>query len=127
MKNGGVAVIGIGEADTQDKVTEAVKQALINPLLDVDYQGATGALIHVTCGPDLKLEEFDVIGRTVSESLSPDAQVIIGARISKEFTGKVRVITIMTGVQSPYVLGRADDLNSTPQREMSDLGIEMWK
>jgi cell division protein FtsZ len=95
MKEGGVAVIGIGEDNSTDRVNEAVKQALTHPLLDVDYVGASGALIHVTCGSDLKLEEFDHIGRIVSENLSPEAQVIIGARISKEFTGKVRVITIL--------------------------------
>ena len=128
MKNGGVAVIGIGEADTQDRVSEAVKQALTHPLLDVDYKGATGALVHVTCGPDLKLEEFDHIGRIVSENLSNEAQVIIGARISKEFTGKVRVITIMTGVKSPYVLGHEVETRAMPvQKEMSDLGIEVWR
>ena len=128
MKDGGVAVIGIGEADTQNKVSEAVQQALTHPLLDVDYKGATGALIHVTCGPDLKLEEFDVIGRTVSENLSPDAQVIIGARISKEFTGRVRVITIMTGVKSPYVLGKHVEKEYIPvSKEVSDLGIEVWR
>jgi len=128
MKDGGVSVIGIGEADTQDRVMEAVKQALTHPLLDVDYRGASGALIHVTCGPDLKLEEFDVIGRAVSENLSPDAQVIIGARISKEFTGKVRVITIMTGVSSPYVLGRSVEEKYLPvSKEMSDLGIEVLR
>jgi len=127
MKNGGVAVIGIGEADTQDRVNEAVKQALTHPLLDVDYKGASGALIHVTCGPDLKLEEFDNIGRIVTENLSPDAQVIIGARIDKNFTGKVRVITIMTGVHSPYVLGRGNESSTVPAgRQMSDLGIEVW-
>jgi cell division protein FtsZ len=127
MKNGDVAVIGIGENDTTNRVNEAVQQALTHPLLDVDYRGATGALIHVTCGPDLKLEEFDQIGRIVSENLSPDAQVIIGARISKEFTGRVRVITIMTGVKSPYVLGRAVEQHSMPaSREMSDLGIEIF-
>lgn len=126
MKNGGVAVIGIGESDAQDRVNEAVKQALTHPLLDVDYAGATGALIHITCGPDLKLEEFDVIGRAVSENLSPDAQVIIGARISKDFVGKVRVITIMTGVNSPYVLGKHIDEQALPvSKEMSDLGIEV--
>ncbi|MFH1608020.1 MAG: cell division protein FtsZ, partial [archaeon] len=103
MKDGGVAVIGIGEADTADRVNEAVRQALTHPLLDVDYHGATGALIHITCGPDFKLDEFDTVGRAVSENLSPEAQVIIGARISKDFAGKVRVITIMTGVKSPYV------------------------
>ncbi|MDP7520664.1 MAG: cell division protein FtsZ [Candidatus Pacearchaeota archaeon] len=128
MKNGGVAVIGIGENDSQDRVNEAVKQALTHPLLDVDYKGATGALIHVTCGPDLKLEEFDVIGRTVSENLSPEAQVIIGARISKDFSGKVRVITIMTGVKSPYVLGKATEDQALPMsKEVSDLGIEVLR
>jgi cell division protein FtsZ len=130
MKNGGVAVIGIGESDSSShRVTEAVQQALTNPLLDVDYKGATGALIHVTCGPDLKLEEFDQIGRTVSENLNADANVIIGARINKEFQGKVRVITIMTGVKSPYVLGRETaEMQAGPAvKEMSDLGIEMWR
>ncbi len=128
MKNGGVAVIGIGEANTQDRVNEAVRQALTHPLLDVDYKGATGALIHITCGPDLKLEEFDVIGRSVSENLSPDAQVIIGARISKDFIGRVRVITIMTGVHSPYVLGKNFEDTSVPiSKDFSDLGIEVWR
>ena len=114
MKNGDVAVIGIGESDTQSRVDEAVRQALTHPLLDVDYKGATGALIHITGGPDLKLEEFDNIGRLVTENLSPEAQVIIGARINKEFAGKVRVITIMTGVKSPYVLGKPLMESSVP-------------
>ena len=126
MKNGGVAVIGIGESDATDRVTEAVNQALTHPLLDVDYKGATGALIHITCGPDLKLEEFDIIGKLVAENLSPDAQVIIGARISKDFIGRVRVITIMTGVKSPYVLGRNLENHAIPRaKELSDLGIEV--
>ena len=128
MRGGNMAVIGIGEDNSSERVTQAVKQALTHPLLDVDYQGATGALIHVTCGPDLKLEEFDAIGRTVSENLSPEAQVIIGARISKDFVGKVRVITIMTGVKSPYVMGRSMDDNSQPvAKDISDLGIEVWR
>jgi len=128
MKNGNMAVIGIGEADTQDRVGEAVKQALTHPLLDVDYQGATGALIHITCGPDLKLEEFDLIGRLVSENLSSEAQVIIGARINKDFVGKVRVITIMTGVKSPYVLGKSGEDQTLPiSKEISDLGIEVLR
>jgi len=128
MKNGGVAVIGIGESDATDRVTEAVKQALTHPLLDVDYQGASGALIHITCGPDLKLEEFDIIGRLVSENLSNDAQVIIGARISKDFQGKVRVITIMTGVKSPYVLGKQEEEHHERRvsGRMNDLGIDYF-
>ena len=127
MKSGGVAVIGIGESDTGNRVAEAVQQALTHPLLDVDYKGATGALIHITCGPDLKLEEFDLVGRTISDNLSPDANVIIGARINKEFTGKVRVITIMTGVHSPYVMGKEmEEHRNVASRSISDLGIEIF-
>ena len=111
------------------RVEEAVKQALTHPLLDVDYRGATGALIHITCGPDFKLEEFSGVGELVTENLSQDAQVIIGARINKEFQNKVRVITIITGVKSPYVIGRkvSAEKSYQPSSEMSDLGIEVFR
>jgi cell division protein FtsZ len=127
MKKGEVAVIGIGEADSSDRVNEAVRQALTHPLLDVDYKGATGALIHITCGADMKLEEFSEIGKQVTENIAPEAQVIIGARINKDFEGKVRVITIMTGVHSPYILGkqRLTDYEAESNREFSELGIEV--
>ena len=114
--------------DSSMRVDEAVKQALTHPLLDVDYRGATGALIHITCGPDFKLDEFSGIGSLVTENLSPEAQVIIGARIDKGFGNKVRVITIMTGVKSPYILGKEMPMNNAePSREMSDLGIEVFR
>jgi len=128
MKNGDVAVIGVGESDTTSRVDEAVRQALTQPLLDVDYRGATGALIHITCGPDFKLEEFAGVGELVTENISTDAQVIIGARVNKEFANKVRVITIMTGVKSPYVLGRyEEDTQQSIAPAMSDLGIEVFR
>lgn len=127
MKNGDVSCIGIGESDTQNRVEEAVKQALSHPLLDIDYKGATGALIHVICGEDLKLEELNNIGQLVTENLSPDAQVILGARINKDFKGRVRVITIVTGVKSPYVLGHSRHSESTPIPVMSDLGVEFMR
>ena len=128
MKNGEVAVIGVGESDTTARVDEAVRQALTHPLLDVDYHGATGALIHITCGPDFKLEEFAGVGELVTENISPEAQVIIGARVNREFANKVRVITIMTGVKSPYIMGRnlEERKVSSNKPQMSDLGIEFY-
>jgi cell division protein FtsZ len=126
MKGGDVAVIGVGESDTTARVDEAVRQALTHPLLDVDYKNASGALIHITCGPDFKLEEFSGVGELVTENVSADAQVIIGARINKDFANKVRVITIMTGVKSPYVLGRHLEEQQSAKPQMSDLGIEFY-
>jgi cell division protein FtsZ len=63
----------------------------------------------------------------VTENLNPEANVIIGARINKEFAGKVRVITIMTGVKSPFVLGKPIMQSSVPSLEMSELGIEVLR
>lgn len=127
MHSGKVAVVGIGESDTSNKVQEAVNQALTHPLLDIDYKGATGALINVTCGDDLKLEELTKITSAVSQNLANDAQVIFGARVDPKFNGKVRVITIVTGVSSPYVLGKPIESEMAPQLEMSELGIEVFR
>jgi cell division protein FtsZ len=128
MKDSGVSVIGIGESDTEKKVEEAVKRALSNPLLDVNYDGATGALIHITGGEDLTLDEVSKVGDMVSSSLDPDAQVIWGARISDDMNGKLRVMTIITGVKSPYVLGNVDKSQQSQEdanRMSNELGIEI--
>ncbi len=127
MRNGDVAIIGVGQSDTQNRVEEAVRQALMHPLLDIDYRGATGALIHVTCGEDCKLEELNSIGELITSNLAPDAQVILGARIDKSFKGKVRVITIITGVKSPYILGKPKSNIAEIKPETSELGITVFK
>jgi cell division protein FtsZ len=130
MQDGGVSVIGIGESDSSGRVEEAVHRALTNPLLDISYEGATGALIHITGGEDLLLEDVDKIGQIVTKSLDPDANVIWGARIDPNMDNKLRVMTIITGVTSPYVLGKVDRLKEKVEQaaKMSkELGIDMLK
>jgi len=105
MKSGGVATIGIGESDTSDRAVEAVSRALAHPLLDVDYTGATGALIQIIGGEDMKLDEINKVGETVAQNMDPSATVMWGARINPELNGKIQVITIITGVKSPYIIG----------------------
>ncbi len=127
MTNGGVAAIGVGSSDTNNKVEESVKGALSNPLLDISYAGATGALIHVTGGPDMTLEEISRVGELVTESLDADANVIWGARVDEGMKGKMTVMTIITGVNSPWILGKVDHGQpSTQAQAMSEeLGIEI--
>ena len=122
---GGVAAIGVGESNSSDRARDAITRALENPLLEVDYTGAQGALVHITGGPDLRLDEVNLIGETVSQYLDPSAQVFWGARILPEFEGKVQVIVIVTGVKSPYILGPVS--YETPvSREISQaLGIDI--
>lgn len=127
MSNGDVSVIGIGESGSEHRVQEATRRALTNPLLDVDYRGATGALIHIAGGEDLRLEEVTKIGEMITAALDLDANVIWGARIEAGMEGKLRVMTIITGVNSPYVLGKATQktVAQNAQRMSRELGIEM--
>lgn len=126
MHSGGVAAVGFGESDTKNRAEEAVVKAMTNPLLEVNYEGGTGALVHITGGSDLKLDEVNLIGEYVSKQLDPDAQVIWGARINPDFKGKLRVITIVTGVQSPYILGPVAKQEQAERKDFSqELGIPM--
>ncbi|MFQ5815040.1 MAG: cell division protein FtsZ [Candidatus Hydrothermarchaeaceae archaeon] len=113
----GIAMIGLGESDTRNRAEEAVQHALENPLLDVDYRGATGALVHIIGGEDLTLAEANHIGEIATSYLRDDANVIWGARISPEYNGKVEVMVIMTGVHSPDIVGPSDDI-TIPQRDI---------
>lgn len=105
MGCGGVAVMLVGEARNQDRGDSVVRAALNHPLLDVDYRGATGCLVHITGGPDLTLSEAEEVAEALTYELDDRANVIWGARINKEYEGRVRVMAIMTGVQSAQILG----------------------
>ena len=126
MTDGGVCAIGVGESDSEQKVEEATRRALTNPLLDVSYKGSTGALIHVEGGPDLTLDDVSRVGDMVTEALDRDANVIWGARINDAMTGKLRIMTIIAGVNSPYILGKVDHskLSQASVRMGQELGIE---
>jgi cell division protein FtsZ len=124
MTNGGVAAIGVGQSDTNNKVEEAVHMALSNPLLDINYDGATGAIIQIVGGPDMLLDDVEKIGNMITEKMDADANVIWGARIQDEMKGKLTVMTIITGVKSPWILGKVEEQEQ--KKELSyALGIEM--
>ncbi len=125
MGNGGVALIGVGEADGEGRAQEAVEKAIHNPLLDVDVGGATGALINVSGGADMTLDEARKIVESVSESLDDDARIIWGAQISEDLTGVIRALLIITGVKSSQIFGPKKKISKEKQKEIeTELGIE---
>ena len=117
MNQGGVAVMLVGETQDKNKTDEVVRDAMNHPLLDVDYRGASGGLVHITGGPDLTLKEAEGIANNITERLEASANVIWGARIRDEYKGKVRVMAIMTGVQSAQVLGPSTQRQADLSRE----------
>ncbi|MBN3037049.1 MAG: cell division protein FtsZ [Candidatus Diapherotrites archaeon] len=117
MTGGGVSVISVGEAKGNNRVQEAVNSTLKNSLLDVDYRGAKGVLIHVTGGPDLTLGEVNEIGQGLTDAIDPNATVIWGSRVLPEYEGMVEVIGIFTGVHSAHIKGAAASAASDNEKK----------
>lgn len=105
MGHGGASFMIVGEGNLRDGPERIVRSALKNPLLDVDYRGAGACLLHLTGGPDLTLKEAAAIAGSLTQELDPGANVIWGARIRRDFKGKVRLMAIISGVRSAQVLG----------------------
>jgi cell division protein FtsZ len=103
MRDGGLAMIGTGDSDGEDRAIEAVERALNNPLLDVDIDGAKGALINVSGGTDITIKECQEIVETIATRLNTDAKIIWGAQIVKELGETIRAMVIVTGVNSPQL------------------------
>jgi cell division protein FtsZ len=109
MKGAGVAMIGLGEGEDEDKVEEAVTGAINSPLIDVDINGASGALIAVTGGEDMTVSEAEKVAEIIQSKLSPNARIIWGASIDPALENKMRVMVVVTGVKSKYVLGHKEN------------------
>lgn len=106
MTNGGVAMIGMGEADGEEKAKESVTKALRSPLLDVDVSGATSALVNVVGGQDMTITDAETVVDEVYQRINPDARIIWGAQIDPNLEGTLRTMLVVTGVSSPQILGR---------------------
>ncbi len=110
MSGGDVGMIAVGTGKGTNKVEDAVKGVVENKLLDVDYSGAKGALLHIAGGPDLTLGDAIAAGEKITEQMDPHASVKWGARLVPEYEGKLEVTAIVTGVTSPHITGRQNAL-----------------
>jgi cell division protein FtsZ len=117
MERGGVAMIGMGESDSEDKAADSVKKAIRSPLLDVDISGATAALVNVVGGPDMTMAEAEGVVQEVYNRVDPNARIIWGAQIDPEMQNKMRTLLVVTGVRSPQIYGRNEKLTPKVQQQ----------
>jgi len=125
MGKGGVALIGVGESDTDNRALEAVEKAINYPLLSVDIKEANGALINISGSSSMTLDEARRVVEAVTEKIDTDAKVIWGAQIYEDMEQTLRIKLIITGVNSEQIFGTGDNLSDRKKKEISDeLGIE---
>src|SRR5437016_2853068 len=100
LQSGGTSTVFYGENEDHDP-DRLVRDTLDNQLLEVDYRGANGALIHISAGPGLPLRTAHEVVEGLTAAMRPEANVIFGVRVDRKYRGILRVLVIMTGVRSP--------------------------
>ncbi len=99
MSEMGMAMMGSGKAQGEERAKIAAEAAISSPLLeDVNLSGARGILVNITAGMDLSIGEFDEVGTTVKEFASENATVVVGTVIDPEMSGDIRVTIVATGL-----------------------------
>ncbi len=106
MSQGDVGMIAVGSGKGNNKVEDAVRGVMENRLLDVDFTGAKGAILHIAGGADLTLGDAIRAGEMITDQMDPQANVKWGARLIPDYDGKLEICAIVTGVKSPQILGR---------------------
>lgn len=119
MKRGGVALIGLGEAEGDNKAVDAITEALNSPLLEVDITEATGALVNVTGGNDMTLREAEKVVEEIYSKIDKNARIIWGTTIDPTMKKSIRAMLVITGVKSKQIIGPTQR-----SREEKEFGID---
>ena len=105
MEKGDVAIVGMGKATGSNQVEDAAFDALNHLMLDVDFHGADGALIHVSGGNEMSLSQAVHAAEAITDKIQDDAMVLWGSRVDPSLGDKIRVTLVLTGINSPQLVG----------------------
>ncbi len=103
MKDGGTAMIGMGQSGSQDRAIEAAKKALNSPLLDLDISTVTSAIVSVTGSSNMSVEEAHAVLEEVKKKINPNARIIWGARIDETMKNDIKVLAILVGAKNKLI------------------------
>jgi len=122
-ERGGISSIGIGDGEGDKRVNKAVFNAMATPLLDItDISSTKGVLIHIAGGEDMTLEEVAKVGEMVAAKVQHTTKIAWGARVDPALQGRVRVMTVLTGVESTFM-----EKAVAPQKTKSPMPEEIKK
>lgn len=100
MSEMGLALMGTGSANGENRAIEAAQKAISSPLLeDNTIQGAHGILLNITGGPDMTLHEINEASSLIQKEAHEDANIIFGTVIDKDMTDEIRITVIATGFE----------------------------
>jgi len=125
MSEMGMAMMGTGSSQGENRAREAAERAINSPLLDdVNLAGARGILVNITAGLDLSLGEFSEVGDTIEEFASEDATVVVGTVIDPDMGEDLRVTVVATGLGSEAAKAPLQMVESAPKTATVDVENE---
>ena len=124
MQNSGIAMLGFGEANGDEKAKSATAQALNSPLLEKSIEGARKILINVTAGPDIGLQEIQEVAQTIAEKAGHDkANLLWGYIMEPELEGTISVSLVATDFQEEFLTANPEasrTIRFAPEEEKTD-------
>ena len=122
MSDAGPALMAIGAGRGENRATDAARQAISSPLLEVDITGATGVLFNVSGPRDLGLRELDAAARVIASVVDPEAEIIFGTSLDDNLKDEVRITLIATGFSGVKKLSMKQVLDEANDPEPIKLG-----
>ena len=124
MKGGGVAMIGLGESEGtgEDRVMEAIEEAINSPLLEVDISSSTGILVNVVGGPDMTISEAERAVEHLHSKVAENCKIIWGCAVDPTYDRRISVLVVATGVRSKQILGKV-----TSEELKKQYGVDVIK
>ncbi len=123
MGNGDVGFIAVGSGKGNEKVNIAAEAVLKNKLLDVDFEGAQGALIHISGGGSLTIGDAIKAGEIITDRMDPKANIKWGARIIPGYEDQIEIVAIVTGVKGSSIVGHlSDKKQGSPYSDLEMIG-----
>ncbi|MCF0150801.1 MAG: cell division protein FtsZ [Firmicutes bacterium] len=130
MSDRGIAHMGVGRAGGEDRVKQAIKNAVESPLLETSISGAKAVLLNVMGGYDLSILEVNDAADYIHQSADEDAIIIFGCSIKEELANEIVVTVIATGFEeakgikaSDAAIAEGDGHGDQPAVQPSGIGM----
>ncbi len=99
MSKAGLAIMGIGVANGENRAVDAAERAISHPLLeDINIGGARGVLMNITSSSDITMEEMTEASERIYNEVGDEADIIWGTVIDDDMGDEMRVTVIATGI-----------------------------
>ncbi|MDY0384597.1 MAG: cell division protein FtsZ [Geobacter sp.] len=121
MSERGMAMMGIGISNGENRAVDAATKAISSPLLeDIDVSGARGVLVNITGSSSMTMDDFDAVNKTIHEKVHEDANIIVGVVIDESLGDTIKVTAIVTGFGDRFEMAERN-------RGFAPLGVAVAK